>query len=674
MQKYLITVLLLLPGYLVSAQDNKDKKDSTRLPGTRALKMVTVSAGAFEASDKAKGASLTPIDAVTVAGSYADITQALRSLPGAQQIGEQEGLFVRGGTSYETKQFIDGTLLKYPNYPSVPGITQYARINPFLFKGILFSSGGYSALYGQAMSSALIMESVDMPEKSSASFSLFPANIGTGFQKLGKGSRSSFGASLSYSNQSWYNNIIQQRPDYFSGPEYLDGNANFRIRTGKTGILKFYTNWSSSNVGMYNPDIDSAALRAGYLVKGRNGYNSLSYRTALTDKWKVDVSAAYTYNHNTTATSLTNGDGKTVILHEEPYQYKNRYNRIRSDFAQGRIVFTHILPGNQTLRFGAEHFYTNDKGVTNDSLIRFTDQLTAAFAEGDLYVADNIAAKAGARLEHSTALNKWVVAPRLSVAYMLKSGGQFNLAYGIFYQEPQEEFMYYNRNLTFSSATHYVLNYTRKENNRFFRVEAYYKQYRDLIKIKPQEGNGGKGYAKGIELFFRDKKTIRNLDYWITYTYLDTRRDFQNYPYELKPTFAAPHTATIAIKKSFPDINAYVNVSYAFAAGRPYYDIRFNVPDNKWQVYDDGTTKNYSVVNLHVAYLTPFFKHWKQKDFSGIAFGVNNLLGTKQVFGYNYSFDGSRKVPMTLPASRYYFIGFFMNFGIDRTNDILDNL
>lgn len=66
--------------------------------------VVVVSAGTFEASDKPTGAALTPMDAVTVAGSGADIANALRSLPGAQRVGESEGLYVRGGTSEETKQ------------------------------------------------------------------------------------------------------------------------------------------------------------------------------------------------------------------------------------------------------------------------------------------------------------------------------------------------------------------------------------------------------------------------------------------------------------------------------------------------------------------------------------------------------------------------------------------
>jgi hypothetical protein len=633
---------------------------------THTLNEVNVSAGSFDASDKAKGASLTPIDAVTVAGSNADLTQALRALPGAQQIGEQDGLFVRGGTSDETKQFVDGTLLKNPNYPAVPGLRQYARINPFLFKGILFSSGGYSALYGQAMSSALILESVDLPDKSSARFNIFPANIGAGWQQLAKNNRSSYGVNLNYSNQSFYNSVIRQQPDYFSGPEYLLGDANMRIKTGKTGMLKLYTNWSYSNVGMSNPDIDSNTLRTKYQLKGKNIYSNLSYRDLLPHDWKIEAGIAFSYNQDKTVSQLLNTTGKVITIPDVPFSDKTFNSLINTYFAQGRIVLTHSFSNNQALHIGAEHFYSNDKGLWKDSAISLTDHLSAVFAEGDIRLTDNLAAKAGARLEYSSLLDKMVIAPRVSLAYRLQDGGQFNLAYGIFYQEPLNELLYQNRHLHFTNATHYVLNYTKRKNNRFFRVEAYYKRYNNLVKTYPAINNSGDGYAKGIELFWRDKKSIKNLDYWITYTYLDTKRNFLDYPYALKPSFAAPHTATIAIKKMFPAINTGVNVSYAVASGRPYYDLSYS------KISDRGTTRPYSVLNLHVFYLTRFFKKGKWQDFSGCAFGINNLLGTRQVFGYNYSYDGLNKVPVILPATRSFYVGVFISLGIDRTDDLLN--
>ena len=99
------------------------------------LSAVVISAGTFEASDRKRAAAvLNPIDIVTTASANGDVTGALKTLPGAQQVGETEGLFVRGGTAAETKIFIDGTLVNDFFQSSAPNIAGYGRFSPFLFK------------------------------------------------------------------------------------------------------------------------------------------------------------------------------------------------------------------------------------------------------------------------------------------------------------------------------------------------------------------------------------------------------------------------------------------------------------------------------------------------------------------------------------------------------------
>ena len=68
---------------------------------------------------------------------------------------------------------MDGNLVNNFFYSSTPGIATRGRFNPFLFKGTVFSTGGYSALYGKALSSALILESTDLPEKIQADPGIF---------------------------------------------------------------------------------------------------------------------------------------------------------------------------------------------------------------------------------------------------------------------------------------------------------------------------------------------------------------------------------------------------------------------------------------------------------------------------------------------------------------------
>ncbi len=635
------------------------------------LDAVTVSAGSFEASDKAKGASLTPIDAYTVAGNGGDISNALRSLPGAQQVGEREGLFVRGGTSDETRMFVDGTLMKNPNYASVPGIMQPARINLFLFKGVLFNTGGYSALYGQAMSSALILESIDLPEKSSANFSVFPSNLGAGFQHLSKSGRSSYGGGLAYSNQRLYNRVVPQHPDYYHGPEYTSANANIRVKTGKTGMLKAYVAFAKSNIGMRNPDTDSASLRSDFRLINPNIYGTISYRTDLGTDWRLDAGIAYTFDRNTIHNRLLGGGGEPIALPNGPFPAKNSDITWRSHFAQARAVLTRNFESNQALRFGGETFYFDDGQQYNGTTTTLRDQLTAVFVETDLHLGEHLAFRPGLRGEYSSLLGKAVVAPRASLGYRLGMGSQLNLAYGIFYQKPENRYLFQNRQLGFSRSEHYVLNYSRKANNRFFRTEVYYKKYKDLVRTFPDITLGGEGYAKGLELFWRDKKTIRNLDYWLTYTYLNTKREYLNYPESIRPTFTSPHTFTIAVKRFFQGISTNVNVSYSYAAGRPYYDIR-SAGDAGTRIYDSGTARPYNVLNLHVSKMMTFFRKSKFRDYSGVAFGANNVLGTKQVFGYTYAYNGAFRTPVRLPATRFYFLGVFMSLGIDRTEDLLD--
>ena len=100
--------------------------------------------------------------------------------------------------------------------------------------------------------------------------------------------------------------------------------------------------------------------------------------------------------------------------------------------------------------------------------------------------------------------------------------------------------------------------------------------------------NNGFGDAKGIEFFWRDKKTIKNLDYWISYSYLDTKRDFLNFPYAITPNFAAKHTASLVMKKFVQTWKMQFNAAYNYASGRPYYNIGYD--GSKYNFTDMGET------------------------------------------------------------------------------------
>ena len=114
------------------------------------------------------------------------------------------------------------------------------------------------------------------------------------------------------------------------------------------------------------------------------------------------------------------------------------------------------------------------------------------------------------------------------------------------------------------------------------------------------------------------------------------------------------------------------NLSYNFATGRPYYRIAYDNTQQKNVFTDMGTTINYNSCSFSVNYLPTIGKK-DTKNFAVWVLGINNVFGQKQVFTYNYSNDGSRKEAVTPQSKRFVFIGCFLSFGTDRTQDAINN-
>jgi vitamin B12 transporter len=630
------------------------------------LKAVTVTAGSFEAGDKKRAATvLSMLDVVTTGGANADISAVVKTLPGAQQVGEQEGLFVRGGAGYETKQFIDGTLVNNPYYSSVPDLAQRGRFSPFLFKGTVFSTGGYSALYGQALSSALILESIDIPDRAEAKASISPIFVGGGIQDIAKDKKSSWGVEYDYTNLAAYFAVVKQTPDYFKIPEFHAATFNYRSKTKSGGIIKLYTTFATNQLGLRRPNIDDATLKNAFGLKNTNLYNNLSWKENLGNGWKMNLGLSYSTDHNDITNQIQNQNNVKATTGQVWIDSTNFTATTRADLSQFKAVFDKRLSGISVLRFGGEYMYGYNKGVYNNYNSLLVDHFKSLFSEADLYITNDLAAKVGVRFEHSSLINKANIAPRISLAYKTGAGGQMSIAYGTFYQKPENTYLYNTTNFGYTKATHYIINYIKTTALQTFRIEAFYKKYEDLVKTYPSYNNDGTGYAKGIELYWRDKKTFEGLDYWISYSYLDTKRDYLNYPKQLQPNFAADHTASLVTKKFVNSWNTGFNFTYSYATGRPYYLLLKN--GVKYDVADQGKTIDYHSLGFSMNYLTAI-----GKAYGVVVVSVTNVLNSKQVFGYNYGHDGHKEA-ITTAAPQFFFVGLFLSWGVDRRQDAINN-
>jgi vitamin B12 transporter len=620
------------------------------------LKEITINAPIFASTDKNRATPLKPLDILTTA-TDGNINSALKTLPGAQQVGESGDLFIRGGTGNETKTFIDGMLVNNFNYSSTENTAGRSRFPPGLFKGAFFSSGGYSAEYGQALSATLILESDDIPLKSSAEFTISPLWVGANINVADKEFKQSFGGSISYTNLKPVFSILKPKIDFEKKPEFADASVYWRRKIRANGIVKFFGSMGSNNVGIIQNNLNFNKVNDIIGLKSKNIYTNLTYKETFKYGWKIFAGASYSQN--------------TDQLHVKAFQLTE--NKLVFDstqignqnLGQMKVVITKNILVQSKLKFGTEYQFSTEKDYLKNGITTFdlSERFFGNFVELDSYLSDKLTVRAGLRAEHSSILNKWNLAPRASLGFAFTKNMLFSYSTGQFYQKPETKFIARNLNTGYTRATHHIISMQNSDAYQTIRVEAYYKNYNNLVKTVPTVSNSGSGYAKGIEVFWRDKKTFKEYDYWLSYSLLDTKRNYLNYPISTQPNFAAKHTVSAVLKRFFPDIATNISTTYTFATGRPYFN-----PNKSETAFMTDKTINYNNLGLSVAYL-PKIKN----TFTVLVLTVSNILGNNQVYNYNYStIDYSKRKAITPVSNPFIFLGLIINMGVNRTQDVIN--
>lgn len=620
----------------------------------KTLEEVTITAGAFEASNDKDKTVLKPLDIVTTAGAQADVVRALETLPGTQKQGTQNGLFVRGGDASEAAYIIDGMVVQNAFFSGPPGVATRSRFGAFQFKGVSFSSGGYSAKYGQALSSVLELNSLDLPEKSTVNLGVNMAGVYASGSKLWKNSGGDVTAF--YNNLTPFYGAIKTNVDYYEVPQGYGGSARYAIQPNKNGMLKANISYNHFSSGIAIPNPGDPAGIVKYGLKNDNVSGQVSYKQTLKDKWSIYAAGAYSYNKD-----QSNFDTLPGELTEQRSQGRVEAKRIITN----RL---NILVGSDLQHFNIDNNFAGFSRSINESIL-------SGYAEAEWIPVYWLAFKPGVRYEHSALLNKDNIAPRLSLAVKAGKNAQVSLASGIFYQLPDYMYLYTIKssgfNYDFQKAIHYIANYQWQKNDRTLRIEGYYKDYQSLIKEnvtgydpnsyrlfdssflanKSNINNSGNGYATGAELFWRDKKSVKNLDYWVSYSYINTRRLYKNYPDKAMPEFISTHNLNVVAKYWIDKIQTQINTTYSYASGRPYYD-----PANPEFLGDRAP--EYHNLSFTINHLRSIGK-W----FTVIYAGVDNVTNQKNIFGYRYAQDGSRYA-MKPALYRSFFVG--VNFSLSK--------
>jgi outer membrane cobalamin receptor len=618
------------------------------------LNAVVITAGTFSAGDNSKITALKPLDVLTTAGAAGNYIAAFQSLPGTTTVGESGELFIRGGDGSESQTFIDGMRVFKPYSSTANNIPSRGRYSTTLFKGMTFSTGGYSAEYGQALSGILLLDTKDNPVEESTEISIM--SVGASLGKVMKKDNDALSLNVSYINLAPYNGISSSRDEWKKSPEVLSGETVYRHQY-KKGLFKFYSGFGYTNYHVLQKTIDYPD-KLSFETQEKDLYLNTSYKGSLNDKWLIYTGVSYGINHNKNVIDET-----TITDKEENGHFKFKLKHLPSEQIK--------------ISIGADYFFTDVAHKIDlssplwEKTSRLKNQLAALYTETNILFSKNTVLSLGARGEYSNYSHSFRLAPRVSIAQKTSRYGQVSFAWGEFYQLPQSKHLQISTKLKEEKSQQFLLNYQYNPKKCLLRAELFYKKYSNLIKYDLGDNwnyenytNQGSGYAKGLDIFWKDEKNIHNFKYWISYSYLDTERDYRNFPEKAKVNFSNKHNLSIVGKYWIPSLRSQVGMSYKFASGRPYND-----PNESSFMKQE--TKNYNNLSLNWSWLIT-----QQTIFYCSA---TNILGHNNIFTYDYSNQANANGRFDRQAVRpnnkhFFFAGLFISISRNKMKNQLDNL
>ena len=296
-----------------------------------------------------------------------------------------------------------------------------------------------------------------------------------------------------------------------------------------------------------------------------------------------------------------------------------------------------------------------------ESILKVGDQTrhyTAAFFESDWYLNRRWVLRTGLRGDAYADGSGTFVSPRGQLSYLFSASHQVAVSAGRYVQRQSDaELFALDHKLEAAQLSYYGLTYSRSWEGRVLRAEAYAKTY-DALKtnLNGVLATAGEGVSQGVDLFFRDRKSVKNADFWVSYSYNAAERLRDGLRERAPVPFAAKHNLAVVAKRFFSKPGFGISATYQFHSGRPYDNP--NVAERF-----SGVTPQFHNLSMNVTYLTNIKGH-----FTVIFASLSNVTGARQIHQYRYALqpelDGSYdRIAVDNLFPRFPFVGMFVSIG-----------
>ena len=524
-------------------------------------------------------------------GSAQDISRLIQAMPSVNMNNDQRNdLIVRGGSPTENLTLIDH--IEVPNINHFP--TQGASGGPIgllnvdLIEDANFYAGGFSAAYGDRLSSVL---SIDMREGNHHEFD-GEANLSMG------GAGFIFEGPLSDGRGAWILSARRSYLDLIVGaigtgavPEYSDIQGKLSYDLAQNHKLSLLSISSFDHISISPEDQDEndddVVWDADQHVVGAN------WQWLWSNSGYATTSLAYAFTNF--VMDVANGDTGERLYNNDSQE---RDLALRSDFYYRFRPGSALSWGLHAKRFFSDFTISAAADTNRLNLpvpeIRIGNDVTTSkiglYASYEQTLFQRLKATAGLRYDYFAYNEEHDLAPRLALSFDIDDRTSLNAAAGIYYQNLSPSLMVQhpdNRLLENPRADHFVLGLKhRLSPSTQLTLEIYAKNYTQLpydpddptISIvdayadfgAPTPGRlvgGGKAASKGVE-FLLQKKLAQDLYGTFSYAYSVSKyTDLQGI--ERNRNFDNRHLFSI-ITGYRPSDRYEFSLRWSYAGGRPY--------------------------------------------------------------------------------------------------------
>lgn len=661
-----LLVVASLIGYSNSTKEVMPNKDTISVNfelGELAiqLKETIVSASSYS-SEKEKGLIFNRIDVLTTPGGAADIFQAIKTLPGLTQVSESAELYVRGGDPTETTTIVNQAVLYHPftfesNYGGI-----FSNLNQSAVRSIYFTSGGFSAKYGNALSGVLEIDTRNVPEKRRYQIGLsiangsFSADVPIIYEKFGLyfDIRQNFTKPLF-----WLNGGLNR---FTATPESKNATAGISYLYSKTGRIKLFTIYADDSQGVnveraeyngpFNGDSKNFFIdlqNSDFIAKNIFMKNSLSYNQ-YSNLWDLGI------------LDLTQNDQIFIFRNDFDYTPNSKSQLLSGfEYENRKVNIDGVIPSKDY------DFRPDAEGEKIDAVLKkerigfYIEYQSASVGE-----IENLSFNGGLRYDFFPQLNLSWLDPRISLVYKLNDLSNARFGWGIFHQAPEARLFAQvdgNPSLKSMNAIHYIVSYEYLLGDQnSFRVELYHKKYENLPFKNPvvNYDNSGYGFANGVDVIFKGTLPF-GINGWFSYGYINTKRKWLDYEELTSSTYDITHNLTIVAKYNL-STKFQIGVNAKFATGRPYTNIKSSVYNSDLKIYEpeyastnSSRFPNYKRVDLRLTYFDQIYDQYPIVVYlEGL-----NIFDFPNIFGYTYSFDYSEKKEIkSYFGNRMFVLGF----------------